>query len=89
MATLPPPQTSTSLPICLVMNFLTSTRKLRPNWVRLSPSMPRMGCFQAPVSRNMVSLWAFSSSTVMSLPTSVLFWMTMPMPTRALTRSRT
>ena len=89
IATLPPPQTSTSLPICLVMNFLTSTRKFKPNCVRCSPSMPRMGCFQAPVSRNTVSDAALISSSEMSLPTSVLFLMTTPMPTMALTRSRT
>ena len=50
MATLPPPQTSTSLPTCPLRYLLTSTRKFRPNCVISSPLRPSTGCFHAPVA---------------------------------------
>ena len=89
IATFPPPQTRTSLPICLLINCFTSTRKFSPNCVRFSPSKPRIGCFHAPVSKNTVSLASFTSSSDRPFPISVLVLNKIPIPARALTRSRT
>ena len=89
IATLPPPHTITFLPIWRFINPFTSTRKFRPNFAIPSPSIPKIGCFHAPVSKNTALLSFSMSSIIISLPTVVSITKWTPISAIAFTTERT